>query len=629
MLASRALALLALALAACAPAGGHADQDRELANATCGEAPDALAGLVLRDRKTAPVTDGSGFLGSGHLGDVATASDGRVYVAASTDQLLAAQLLPGEGISLTQLHPVGGPDHLMCSALAVHEPSKTLFCGNADSRFVNPSRQDADGYIAAYSLENPGSPVLRDPWALRAPTIFAKDLHVQDSRLYVAQFGDGLWSAAIAPDGRLVSFKRAELEGAFVGISGAAGRLVALSPDRGLLVLKQEATGLVETGRLALEGPPIDLHVRGELALASLGSEGVAVVNVGGAEPRLVEQVKPRCLAVSADVSEDGRFLAVACLSGVYLYELGGERARPAGYHPSVSSRLAVRFVGADLFAPDWTTLDVFEVRAGGHAVRVDAPLGVYVKGDAPFTIAIRNPSDIPLQVGLRSDVALPGAPSGQVTIPPGEDLRFELAASVVNSRSWSEPPPTLEVESWAPGGAPAKACTRRFDLTRRWLGPVTSGEVEVPGVGHALTPFSVASTAGVQEVPRAGVATRVFFFTPGCVGLWPSLQDLVWRARSGRLPDGSEIAIVGRESLEPDDAPRRWGYERFLYGHTDPRNGPPELAARNGAAIDALWNGIGPVVFGGPGMGLVADVDEQRIVRRFEPMDRGAYSLP
>ena len=133
------------------------------------------------------------------------------------------------------------------------------------------------------------------------------------------------------------------------------------------MVLEPTEHALGERGAMLLEGPLLDLSVRGDRAVVSMGSMGVAILDISEAQPVVIQTIQPECVVASADISGDA--LAVGCMSGALLYDLRGDEPRLAGFHPSKWVIIDVRFFGDQLIVNDWLDAVLFDVNLDGEVV--------------------------------------------------------------------------------------------------------------------------------------------------------------------------------------------------------------------------------------------------------------------
>lgn len=534
-----------------------------------GDLP-VIQGLALRAR-------GAQYTPGPHLGQLLPHGD-VIYVANSFDSLAAWAFDGAGGLTATLDRPWQAGDH-RCTTLAVHAPSRSLYCSS-----------DERTGIRVYDLTDRHAPAVRIDRAPGVPELYARSIHIAGDQLYVARFDEGLLALSIGADGSFTAQREVRLDANVRFVDGEAP-LVALTSDRGLLVLADDGAEVSVLGQLPLDGPPLDLRVVGDTALVALGSAGVAVVDISGSAPRLARQVVPEGVVTSADLHGDA--LAVTTLTAAFVYDLSAEPPRLAGFFPSGGTgnrdggvMLHARFVDGDLVVSDWVFVERYAVDLAGHVVALDAPRGLYLRPDAPVTFPVANRGDLDLWVEVAAgehteELLLRAGATAEIVLPVGvlDDLRFDRGRIV---------------------GIATRARRRGEPLWESSLRVVRTDDEGVerpsrPAAGDAFPELTVADDSETaQRLPTRGVRQRIVSFTPDCVAMWPALEDMAWLARSGQLDEGATPIFLTKASLGSpfNGFATRWGLDgalRYHYGD----GAPPEVVDRNGTEDvyeDLLW---------------------------------------
>jgi hypothetical protein len=312
-------------------------------------------GLQPLARLTAP--NGGTTQNAGHLNEILPVGD-LLYAANAEDTVATFGLSVDGSVRSIAALPTGvdGRTGRVCTTVALHPTSRTIYCGFTE---------DASRGLTTFRLGDDGVPALRDTNAIESLVLNVRHLHVVGDTLYFALFRGGLWAASIASDGALSNFHDTGLAGDIRFVEGDASRLVVLDNDRGLVIARPEGERVVELGRLGLDGPKIGLSLRGDRALVALGSAGAYAVNVAGERPVVEAVYRPPGVVTSVD--RDGDALAVACTSGVFLYDVAGVSPRLAGFANARAIMLHARFHRGELLVADWLDLVRYRVNLQGR----------------------------------------------------------------------------------------------------------------------------------------------------------------------------------------------------------------------------------------------------------------------
>lgn len=506
----------------------------------------APASLALRETARRRHPYGGSGQTAGHL-NATLLIDDRAYVANGQDAFGTYHLTDDGGLEVDLPLPEGdiSARGLFCTTLAWHAPSRTIYCGYAIAA--------RDG-LAAFDLTRSDEPSLRATRATTDPRAHPRSLWVVGDTLYLAVFGEGLLAAPIEAGGALGALRVAWSGGDARFVGGDARRLVVAARERGLVVLEPAAETLRERGSLALDGPPQDLSVRGDRAVVALGSEGAVVVDLSGASPREVVRVRPPGVVTSADLEVD--HLAVACTSGVFLYDLSGASPRLLGFSPATSIMLHARFHHGSLIVADWTHMVRYAVDPRGRSAGLDVSWGTY-QVSWPVRVSLRNPGPEPLRVaalfaspieaGETRDVVLDGAPLGQGR----DEMRLEVIPRTLDGLSGPTAQVTVLVRG--PHSPP--------------LPPPVGGAM--PRVTFAL------SGGGTLPLPLPEGRTRYVYYSADCAAMWTQIEDLDHLEGLGERLRGAAPVFLSREDPARFEFQRRWGlrHARFVYygGPFDP----------------------------------------------------------
>jgi hypothetical protein len=570
--------LLGLALASC-------QAEPELA-----PVPARPAGLIPRAQVEQP-TEGP------HLTE-AVISGELVMVGNSFDTFAIYELDDELGLALVVEQPLGANGE-RCTTLAMDLPTASLYCGS-----------DGDLGVFRYDMSDPRAPVL-DGEPFNPDTtdpLRASDMVVVGGRLLLARYHRGLASAQIDADGRLSDLQEQTGFGNVRKLDvDDAGRVWALTVDRGLLVLEADPDGTwVERWQLELDGPALGLGVQGSRAAVGLGSAGLAIVELDDNGLSRTHALQPPGVVSAADIHGD---VAVAVtLLGPFVYDLRepeawpedprGEQAREAfdeGGARLVGHALAgpwdhVDGVGAmldgvlierddelALITTDWNWVERFAIDIDGFPAAVDLRRGEFVPAEAAtFSITLRNPTPF----GLRAEYRLIGDLGWTgVELEARADTRVELP-----SERFEIDTPQLVLLQIYDGdtvvGTPGVTVLRRAPIANA---PVL--ERGHPASGQEFPGITLASGPPEQVVPvvlpTAGIEQRVVFYGIDCAAMWPEIEDLLWRIRAGLLTR-EQVVLASHHHPFTDDGFTRWGLDDAIWGHFDQDTLPPEIAGQN-----------------------------------------------
>ena len=489
--------------------------------------------------------------GSPHLGDIRVDGE-HIYVSNSFSGVSSFRMLPEKALGLANPLPEGDwweGIFKRCTALALHSPSRTLFCGDPmewSQRGVMPT---GDGALLALDISEAGRPVLK------AEPMFSKDYLLRDlvvhgDLLVIALFGRGLRVADIASDGTISNLRDPGIEGDMRAVASDGEQLVALALDRGLVQLKLEGGELVELGALAMDGPKLDVILREGKAVASLGSAGAQIASLSESGPVIERVLAVPAVVTSSDLKGDA--LALSTLSGLYLYDLREEKARLAGFQHLEYAMLSARFVENDLIVSDWERLVRYSVNLDGEVTTVDSLSGLFITKDAPFEIRVRNHGGITLNLELLGSYA---------SLGPGEEYVFEFDGGKILGQS-----EIRDVRIQVSGEVDGEPFNTQRQVTLGLRTILEESPESYPPIGSMIPSIALQGPEGeVFYLPEDGKPMRYVFFEFDCAVMWPELEDLAWAWRSGLLGDEKPVFIA--EYPGSSGGIELWGYEDLRFG--------------------------------------------------------------
>jgi hypothetical protein len=579
------------------------------AGSRCADSIARTVGLQPLARFTAP--NGGTTQNAGHLNEIFAVGD--LLYAANAEDTVATFTLAADGAvrSLAAL-PMGvdGRTGRVCTTVAMHPASRTIYCGFTE---------DASRGLTTFRVGDGGVPTLRDTNAIESLVLNVRDLHIVGDTLYFALFRGGLWAASIGADGALTNFHDTGLVGDIRFVDGDASRLVVLDNDRGLVIARPEGDRVVELGRLGLDGPKIGLTVRGDRAFVALGSAGAYALNVAGERPVVESVFRPP--GVVASVDRDGDALAVACTSGVFLYDVSAATPRLAGFANARAIMLYARFHRGELLVADWLDLVRYRVNLRGRPRALDVAWGAYEREEASAKLVVRNVSDDPITFDGHNTFS-----SRQVAA--GMSAEIPLASNLFRADGdelWSL---DVEVRTLDDDACVTSVFNARALRRRGALGPRSR-----PAVGDRMPTFLAASPGGGSfVVPREGEVTRVVFYEADCAAMWPEMLDLEHISARRLDPNGTVPVLISDTNPSRLHVPERWGLRSVRFGYTGSRfdTVPPDVeasAARYGG--DVYTNGfIQNEMLSGARHPTDYTVDREGVVRAVERLYRGLWPL-
>jgi hypothetical protein len=553
--------------------------------------------------------------------------DVHIYVANSWEGVGVLRLEDDGAVTITD-HGNYEYGDIRCTSLAVHRPSDTLYCAGDSPSNVEP-RTPA---IERLSLANPGLPVRGE----RFPVMYwaVSDIEVFGDKLLIHQFMDGLWTADIGPDGALSNLVRIAIEGnartsvvvgervitAFTDVQGEGTQLRLYEPGQG--------DAWAELDRLSLEGPPLGMSADadgGSRVAVGLGSGGLALVEVGADSLTLTRSLQPPAVVTHALVAND---VAIATsYSGAFAWDLSAAEPRLFGFaaegtqgeHRDGSMLHAVLHEG-EFVASDWTWIERWAIDPTGDVVHLDVPRGFHARPDGPVRWQVRNPGPIPLRVEIwyrrdhLFDVQATANSLTEIEIPA--ELRAELGVD--------EPTVQLNLRVFdvdvASEGEPLS--TSAFVIVQRHV-----DDPLPPAVGDEFPTLTFADGDGQLDTLPFAAGTQTIWFTVDCALMWPEVEDLAWRVRSG-LDVGPGVPILlSNTNIVVDGFAERHGLDGLQLGFYGTA-APPEVAEANAAFADELYQSF--FVPELPGDAVIMDyvISPDARVTSLERTYRGPWSL-
>ncbi|MCZ7679306.1 MAG: hypothetical protein M5U28_11325 [Sandaracinaceae bacterium] len=467
--------------------------------------------------------------------------DGELLFVADSNGLPILEWREGE---LELLHGIEWSRTHHCSTLALHAPSRTLVCAAADSRI-----------LTLEDVRDPERPRSRYVPEAQLPSslMSVRDLAIAGDTVWLAT-DVGLSRATISAEGDLGPVETTGVGGDVVQVELAGDRVVILDRGEGLVVV--DARTLERRGGAILDGPPIDLALDGDRVVVSLGSEGAAIFAIDpGGQASPIATVQPRCVATASDL--EGAQLAVACLSGLTLYDLSGGEPRPAGFVPSRYGLLDVAFTSFGLVVVDWFRVDVLAANPGGEVIVADVPRAMRLAAGAGARVPLRNPGAEPLAIEwlLRRERG-GGVRSGSLTLPASGEAVVELSRAELEAAGSLENKAELAV---FPAGAGSSCDGPRTRLWHR--GPGEDPAHGQPGVGDPFPTLSrTVDGAEPAVLPVAGTESLLMFVTLDCFLQWPQLEDMAWRLEHGSAGPAPVVLYLTISDPGPGDLPPPMG---------------------------------------------------------------------
>lgn len=549
---------------------------------------------------------------------------GHIYAANSWGGVGVLRLEDDGAVTITD-HGSDEYGELRCTSLAVHRPSDTLYCAGDTPNGIEP-RTPA---IERFSLANPGQPEQRD--ALEVMYWSVNDIEVVGDRLLVHQFEDGLWTADIGPDGELSNLVRAPVEGNARTSVVVDDRVITAFADvqgEGTQLRLYAADDWTELDRLALAGPPLGMSADadGDSRLAvGLGSGGLALVDVGADSLTLTRTLQPPAIVTHALVAGD---LAIATtLSGAFAWDLSNPEPRLFGFgaegtqgeHRDGNMLHGVLHEG-ELLASDWTWIERWAIDPTGDVVALDVPRGVHARPDGPVRWQVRNSGPIPLRAEIWHqrdhlfDVHAAADALTEIEIP------FELRAQL-----GLEDPTVqlgLRVFDVDVGSEGVPLSTSTFVIVQR-----ATDEPLPPAVGDMFPTVTFADPQSQLFTVPFAEGTQTIWFTLDCALMWPEVEDIAWRVRSGLDVGPGTTVILSNTDLVLDGFAARRSLDGVKLGLYGP-NAPAEVAEANAAYSEDLYQSF--FVPELPGDAVIMDyvIDTQARVTSLERTYRGPWSL-
>ncbi len=583
------------------------------------------AGLVMRGSSWATPDD--------HLLELLVHQD-HVYVANSNYGVSALRLEDDGSLTITTPHTEEFEPR--CTTLALHRASDTLYCAAewTDLERISPR-------VSIFDLAEPGVPRLREHFFIEA--IATRDIEVVGDRLILDHFDDGLWTAAIGPDGSLSELAQAPVEGnARSSVGVGDDRIVTLFADvegHGAQ-LRLHDLAFEELDRLPLVGPPLGLSADSSGAprvAVALGSAGLALVDVEADALLIEHELQPPAVVTHA-LREGDRAVAVT-LSGAFAWSLAdveasdmgeGEPASLFGFAPAgqagpdrEGNMLHGVLHAGELITSDWIYVERWAIDEQGEVVDLDLPRGIYVGPGAPVRWAVRNLAPEPRRVEFRigdQEVA-------RAELQPAEQRTFELSPEARASLVGDERLVRMFVRVFDPTNAgPHPDSFSMIVIIQR--SPEEDPAEGRPAPGDRFPPIALQAdpeTTFFMPTPAGGQSV---FFSPDCGMIWSQLEDLAWLERERLNPREGPAVLISWYDIASDGFAERWGLWGATFGHHDVLASPEvrELNAHFGS--DLYYDGF--FIYDLPGDAMPSDysVGADGIVRSVERMYYGLWTL-
>jgi hypothetical protein len=549
---------------------------------------------------------------------------GHIYAANSWGGVGVLRLEDDGAVTITD-HGDYEYGDLRCTSLAVHRSSGTLYCAGDTPRNGEP-RIPA---IERFSLADPGQPERGEAFPVMHWSV--SDIEVVGDELLVHQFMDGLWVADIGSDGTLSNLVDVGVQGNARTSVVVGDRVITAFADvqgEGTQLRLYESNGWTELDRLALAGPPLGMSADadgGSRLAVGLGSGGLALVDVGSDSLTLTRTLQPPAVVTHALVAGD---LAIATTySGAFAWDLASPEPRLFGFgaegtqgeHRDGNMLHGLLHEG-ELLASDWTWIERWAIDPTGDVVALDVPRGVHARPDGPVRWQVRNPGLIPLRAEIWHqrehlfDVHAAADALTQIEIPAELRAQLELDEPTVqlNLRVFD-----VDVAS---EGEPLS--TSSFVLVQR-----AAGDPLPPAVGDPFPTVTFADPQGQLFTVPFAEGTQTIWFTLDCALMWPEVEDIAWRVRSGLdVGPGTPVIVSDTDLVVDGFAARRNldGVRLGLYGET----APPEVAEANAAYDEDLYQSF--FVPELPGDAVIMDyvIDPDARVTALERTYRGPWTL-
>jgi len=462
--------------------------------------------------------------GAGHMTQLSIAGD-LAFVANSFSGVTTYRVTSDSTLEL--LSRSSTPTR-RCTTVASHAPSHTVYCAAPD-----PSGGGPVGRVFAYDVTDPRAARQRPGGQFTTNAGAIGDLRVNDDALFASAGPGGLLRAEIHSDGMLSAWRQLYAGDAFsADVDGRTA--VVLDRDRGLVALDAD-TG-VERATWPLDGPALSVRVVGDRVSVALGSEGVRVLTLGADSFSEWADLRPRCVADATDI--DGDRVAVGCITGVYVYDVGARPARLFGFEPARGGVRDVGFVDRDLVVADFSRLSRLAVDDAGETLLLDATWNAPYDSTGVAHIRLRNEGEVDRDVELRVDARgfddLPVL--RRVRVAAGETLELAIAESEL--APWISETSTSVQLRVTPAEMPRMRAAglvtpaQQIAADVRLLRAAPTGRPRIRP-GDMLPSLGLADDLGESVTWRAGAA-RLIAYQPDCALMWPELRELAWQSRHG-----------------------------------------------------------------------------------------------
>lgn len=436
-----------------------------------------------------------------------------------------------------------------CTAIAWHAASSTIYCTAAD----------AEG-LSWYHVRAPDRLELAPGGASGYGHVGVRAMRVVGDALLLAGATQGLLRATIAADGTPGPRMPTAVQGDVVDVDGDAATLVVLERARGLVQARVEGDRVVEVGALALDGPLLDVAVRGQRAYVAMGSQGAAVVDLTATGPQLRRRWRPS--AVLTGIDGDGDTVLASSTTGLWAFDVATETPRTTGFLPTAKGALDVRYENRRAYSADWIYLTTLALDPRGEVHDVDVSPGYFTAPGRGVTFQVRNPGDRALTVAVRgfTEPCMGNCVVELRSTPVAASGSVEVALTAAELTRLRDSSGRVRIQVAAREGDDH----RMGSLNNFVLLTPSTGVAGPPPLGASFPRLMAAAGSGAPpSLPLPSQATRAVFITADCALQWAEVEDLAWSVRNGSAAGGATPVIL---FVPPNDMnPNPWWGAPFL----------------------------------------------------------------
>jgi hypothetical protein len=358
----------------------------------------------------------------------------------------------------------------------------------------------------------------------------------------------------------------------------------------------------------------------------ALGSQGVAIADLGESGPTLSTMFSLPVVATSADLK--GESVAVGGPTGIFLVDRGEGAARLVGYQPAGFGALDLLFDGEYLVSIDWNYLQTHGVHRDGHVIEVDREEGAIFAAGVDGEVYVANYGDLLLQASLYLRPPQGSAvPSTSVEVPAQSTVAVNVPSAEIHAVQ-------------GPYGGSAEFTIGVAGGDSHYTGNQLSlVEASNPAAEKKLWvgatfPSLVSTNPAQAGLPVSGERNLIGFLQTDCALQWPEIEDLNWLARHDMLPGGTQLKLLTLGHI--DDA-HTWQGAAFM-SLWDVRDSDwarfeeyaPSLPGFDGLDTDRVFDAVFGVtaLLPGPDTTAYYYLDELGRVRGLSRRYRGANLL-